>query len=129
MSTYLESEIPKYETKAVVESRVLDASEFEVSPSLPLWMGPLLACIALGSILYFFVRVPRILADVFKLYEEDELKSQSFSKPLFFELTPCKRCRYYNNSLYLRCAVHPSKALTEHAIDCSDYCPTSEHAV
>ena len=38
----------------------------------------------------------------------------------------CHSCTYFNNNLYLNCALHPSKVLTEAAIDCVDYCPNSK---
>ncbi len=34
---------------------------------------------------------------------------------------PCKNCRFFTNSPYLKCAVHPSIALTKQAVNCSDY--------
>ncbi|WP_309739142.1 hypothetical protein [Chamaesiphon sp. OTE_20_metabat_361] len=37
----------------------------------------------------------------------------------------CHSCTYFNNNLYLNCALHPSKVLTQSAIDCVDYCPNS----
>jgi hypothetical protein len=37
----------------------------------------------------------------------------------------CHSCTYFNNNLYLNCALHPSKVLTESAIDCVDYGPNS----
>lgn len=36
---------------------------------------------------------------------------------------PCKKCQFYSNNHYLKCAIHPSTVLTEKAIGCSDYCP------
>lgn len=36
---------------------------------------------------------------------------------------PCKNCRFFNNSHYLKCAVHPSSVLTRQALNCSDYWP------
>jgi hypothetical protein len=38
----------------------------------------------------------------------------------------CHSCTYFNNNLYLNCALHPSEVLTESAIDCVDYCPNSK---
>lgn len=35
--------------------------------------------------------------------------------------TPCSQCRFFQNNPYLKCAVHPSKALSEEAKDCPDY--------
>jgi hypothetical protein len=46
-----------------------------------------------------------------------------------FDVTPknpCDRCRYLSCSSYLRCALHPSVALTAKAIDCKDYHPKHE---
>lgn len=51
---------------------------------------------------------------------------------------PCKNCRYFSSNFYLKCAVRPSDALTERAVDCSDFCqklsieeskPQSKHSV
>lgn len=33
---------------------------------------------------------------------------------------PCSRCRFFNPSPHLKCAVHPTKVLTPKAINCSD---------
>jgi hypothetical protein len=35
----------------------------------------------------------------------------------------CHRCKYFNNNLYLKCAIHPGTVLTEASIDCKDYYP------
>ncbi|MDZ8107167.1 MAG: hypothetical protein RM338_16330 [Nostoc sp. DedQUE12a] len=34
---------------------------------------------------------------------------------------PCKKCQFFKNNYYLKCAVHPSIALTKEALNCSDY--------
>ena len=34
---------------------------------------------------------------------------------------PCRSCQFYSNNPYIRCAIRPTDALTEQAIDCSDY--------
>lgn len=39
---------------------------------------------------------------------------------------PCSNCQFFNRNPYLKCAIHPSKALNEEAIDCADYCPKNE---
>jgi hypothetical protein len=33
----------------------------------------------------------------------------------------CKSCRFFSNNPYLKCALHPSIALTKEAKDCADY--------
>lgn len=38
---------------------------------------------------------------------------------------PCCRCTFFTGDYYLKCTVHPGKALTEEAIDCLDYESTS----
>jgi hypothetical protein len=47
----------------------------------------------------------------------------------FFDISPpnpCDRCRYLSGSPYLKCALHPSVALTAKAMDCKDYHPKQE---
>jgi hypothetical protein len=36
---------------------------------------------------------------------------------------PCPNCQFFTGNHYLKCTVHPSWALTEEAIHCSDFCP------
>jgi hypothetical protein len=37
---------------------------------------------------------------------------------------PCDCCVYFTGCHHLKCTVHPSKALTEDAIDCLDFEPS-----
>lgn len=34
---------------------------------------------------------------------------------------PCANCQFFTNSAFLKCPVHPSRALTQEAIHCPDY--------
>lgn len=34
---------------------------------------------------------------------------------------PCSECRYFTNNHLLKCPLHPKIALSEEAINCSDY--------
>lgn len=34
---------------------------------------------------------------------------------------PCANCRFFTGNYYLKCTVHPSRALSEAAINCPDY--------
>lgn len=43
------------------------------------------------------------------------------------EHIPCLNCRFFKDSQYLRCAVHPSTVLTKQAIDCLDYQSCESH--
>ncbi len=35
----------------------------------------------------------------------------------------CRNCTFFKDNPYLKCAVHPTIALTPKALDCSDYMP------
>lgn len=39
----------------------------------------------------------------------------------YHEQFSCKHCRFFIDDVYLKCAVHPTNALTKRAINCSDY--------
>ena len=43
-----------------------------------------------------------------------------------FHKIPCTNCQYFNNNLYMKCAVQPSIVLSENAKDCTDYQPLDE---
>lgn len=36
----------------------------------------------------------------------------------------CRKCYFFNNNYYLKCAVHPHRVLTKNAADCRDYQPS-----
>ncbi len=36
---------------------------------------------------------------------------------------PCSGCHFLTDNNYLKCTVHPASAVTEDAINCSDFCP------
>ncbi len=56
-----------------------------------------------------------IIADTWKLNRK-ELKT---SRPL--AQLPCKKCQFFSNNPYMKCAVNPHVAMTPAATDCSDY--------
>lgn len=33
----------------------------------------------------------------------------------------CRQCHYFDNNPYLKCSLHPDKALTKEAVNCLDY--------
>jgi hypothetical protein len=57
-------------------------------------------------------------------YISKELHKPLSRKPC--ERTLCHSCEYFNNNLYLNCALHPTLVSTEAARDCLDYCPNSQ---
>ncbi|MBE9258768.1 MULTISPECIES: hypothetical protein [Aphanizomenonaceae] len=44
-------------------------------------------------------------------------------KNKILQKVPCKKCQFFANNHYLKCAVKPDTVLTEEAIDCSEYVP------
>jgi hypothetical protein len=44
-------------------------------------------------------------------------------KNKILQKVPCKKCQFFANNHYLKCAVKPDSVLTEAAIDCSEYVP------
>lgn len=34
---------------------------------------------------------------------------------------PCANCQFFTGDYHLKCTVHPAKALSDEAIDCTDY--------
>ena len=40
--------------------------------------------------------------------------------------TLCHQCQYFGHNAYLKCTVHPSTVLTEQALNCLDYSPSSK---
>jgi hypothetical protein len=57
-----------------------------------------------------------------------QLKSlKTFNEPFithqYSHQVSCRRCRFFNNNFYLKCAVHPDTVLTSEAKDCPDYSP------
>lgn len=46
--------------------------------------------------------------------------------PIRARTTPCKSCRFFHSSDLLKCAVHPTRALTPEAEDCQDFEPNNK---
>ena len=44
-------------------------------------------------------------------------------KSKILQKVPCKKCQFFANNHYLKCAVKPDNVMTEKAIDCSEYVP------
>ncbi|MBR8835915.1 MAG: hypothetical protein DSM106950_18315 [Stigonema ocellatum SAG 48.90 = DSM 106950] len=38
----------------------------------------------------------------------------------------CKKCQFFSNNRYLKCAVQPGIVLTKEAENCPDYCPSND---
>lgn len=58
-----------------------------------------------------------IISDSWKLNRKDMTRSKSIAQ------LPCKKCRFFTNNPYLKCAVNPHVAMTKAATECQDYLP------
>lgn len=58
-----------------------------------------------------------VISDTWKLSR----KNIAASKP--GAQLPCKKCQFFNNNPYIKCAVNPEIALTKDAAECSDFRP------
>ncbi|MEA5507247.1 hypothetical protein VB735_29975 [Halotia wernerae UHCC 0503] len=63
-----------------------------------------------------------LMVIVLKWFDIRKLSEERFSNISINHKTPCSKCRYFNNNLYLKCAVQPEKVMTKEAKDCQDYC-------
>lgn len=45
------------------------------------------------------------------------------NRPTPHHRIPCRSCQFFKNSPYLKCAINPIDALTQRAINCTDYAP------
>ncbi|WP_432808399.1 hypothetical protein [Pantanalinema sp. GBBB05] len=68
--------------------------------------GLILLCFIIAFVVSSFPSLPKLTQKIV------------FKRP---SKIPCQNCRFFSNSSYLKCAVHPTTAMTQGAIDCSDY--------
>ena len=104
------------EAKSIVtqQSSPLNLSQAKVESSASVPMLPMVSCIAVMT---------AVAVSIYACISRERHKSQRrAASPKAF----CHSCEYFNHSLYLNCALHPSKALTESALDCADYSPNSQ---
>jgi hypothetical protein len=102
---------PVWTETAVAQSTPESAQTDEFSATdaawllLPLWF-------AIVWVVLFFA-----FSEGFRFTQSKLKKLQPASR------IPCRHCRFYTSSAYLKCAVNPLDAATERAIACSDYDP------
>lgn len=102
----------------IVQSQV-DGTNLNPTPteSIILAEGTILL-IYVGFLVGWAIAVLTYLSSL-KLTQET-VRSKELN-PFNADKIPCKHCKFYSRSPYLKCAVHPTIALTKQAIDCSDY--------
>ena len=79
-----------------------------------IWTGhePWLRPICFGAA---WVTVLTLGANFFRLFQEGQRRVETLHQ------IPCADCQYFTNDMHLKCTVHPTIALSEEAIDCSDF--------
>lgn len=58
-----------------------------------------------------------VISDSWKLSRKDVTTHKQAAQ------LPCKKCRFFSNNPYMKCAVNPYTAMTKAAMDCPDYLP------
>ncbi len=58
-----------------------------------------------------------VISDTWKLNRRERNSLPSTAQ------LPCKKCRFFHNNPYVKCAVSPHLALTKDAANCSDFRP------
>lgn len=86
-----------------------DAVFFQLTQAMIVYLCPVLICVGLIS---FAVAICVAVHDgVRRLRRLHQI--------------PCSRCAYFTQNYHLKCTVHPCKALSEDAIGCLDFEPTT----
>ena len=80
-------------------------------PDLALSLGPLGFIFIWAIFLLLFHKIRN------NNHDKTYLQSKILQK------VPCKKCQFFANNHYLKCAVKPDNVITEKAIDCSEYTP------
>jgi hypothetical protein len=98
----------------------IEATQTEVANPTPQPSTPPADAVGLSLLLSsVMITIPCvfIVAEIWSTWQRWRLNRPSES-PI-----PCKTCHFFSKNLELACAVHPCTALTEAAINCSDYRP------
>lgn len=70
--------------------------------------------------LYFLVTWALIIFFVWKIWSAAKGGIATIKR---LHQIPCTNYQFFTGNYYLKCPVHPNNALTEEAINCSDYAP------
>lgn len=83
-------------------------------PILTLYLSPLCVIIVWTIVLIIYQKI-RSIGD-----NKTQIKNDISQK------VPCRKCCYFHNNHYLKCAVNPKDVLTEEAINCCEFSPKQE---
>ena len=101
---------------SLIEAKPVQAPSDATKPSVGVqpYEGRLLATV--GFMLVWAVAV-------FTISNARKKRSRTGRASNRLKQVPCRNCQFYSDNNYLKCAIHPTVALTEQAINCSDYEP------
>lgn len=81
---------------------------------------PIVANLSLGIILLSGIICFIMLSKSWTARQEDLDEIREIPS---FSQSPCRKCQFFSNNFYLKCAVHPTIVLTKEADNCPDYNP------
>ncbi len=111
LKQYTVSEANQNQVVQLAESAPKSESSAPTEGPLLIWFLP-----ALGGI----VALAIVAASLKQLLARR--RKPNHPKDCFYDQQiPCSNCRFSNQNFYLKCAVHPTKAMQKEAIGCSDY--------
>ena len=90
-----------------------------------------LGIIYLGIMIFTGVIIWLQFRQIHKLLKNNAVSSMTFSDKRNDFLNnsnsiPCRKCKFFNNNLYIKCAVNPNKVLQTEAKDCPAYSPHNQ---
>ncbi|MEH2420788.1 MAG: hypothetical protein V7K48_07515 [Nostoc sp.] len=89
-------------------------------PFVAVFLAHLCFMIVFGIVVYIVLCVCKAVEDPPENAAQDKDEIVSIK---YLQQHPCKNCRFFNNNHYLKCALHPSTALSKQALNCPDYKP------
>ncbi|MBD2306441.1 hypothetical protein H6G17_13065 [Chroococcidiopsis sp. FACHB-1243] len=84
---------------------------------------PIVANLSLGIVLLSCVICFIMLSKSWMAAQED---LEEMIEIASFSQSPCRKCRFFFNNPFLKCAVHPTIVLTKEANNCADYNPRTQ---
>jgi hypothetical protein len=87
------------------------ASDYSDSITLPLIVG-----LSFFALVFFMIR---------RLQSPKSIQNP-LESPRFWHPVPCSKCRFFNKSPYLKCAVHPQSVNKIDAKECPDFWPSDQ---
>jgi hypothetical protein len=92
-------------------------SSTDIGLSASLFLG----LMSIATICWALIALVRSKSPVF--HSSIMIKNRSMADQISLSQIHCRKCYFFTSNSYVKCAVHPSRVLTEQAINCPDYKP------